>query len=249
MKRTSSAIIRRAAAVVLAAAVLPFLTTHAVAQQSVDLFAGALGTPALLSATTPLITTGATQTGTFGPGYGGTVTLGAGAITTLSEGFAPFGASNSFSISQTGLLGLGSSTSASKLLGVSLTPSGVYNLSLTRTAGFTVGLLNNLNIQLSANGTTFLDTSTGQGLAGVVNVLGLFNTNNTATFQFTVPANAIGTLGVNLNTNLGVGALNGAYTFTSASVNQVPEPHTVVAMLLGASGFAVLRVRRRLAAI
>ena len=87
------------------------------------------------------------------------------------------------------------------------------------------------------------------GLVQTVDVLGLFGTTGTtSSFTFTTPANyvAAGTLGVTITGNLPVNAAGGSYVFTGASVTQVPEPHTVAAMLVGAGGFAVLRFRRRL---
>ncbi len=249
MIRTSPKPYRRAAATIVAAAVLSITTRHASAQQTVDLFGGTLGTPASLTVTSTVVSTGVNNTGGFGPGYAGSVALGAGAVDTLSEGFAPFGTSNSFTIAETGVATLGGSTTAATNLGVSLTPSSTYNLTLTRTTGFTVGLLGNVSILLNAGGTTFLNTATGQGLAGIVDVLGLFGSGNTATFQFTVPSNAAGTLGVNINSTEPVGALAGSFTFTSAMINQVPEPRTVATLLLGASGLALLHIRRRLRAV
>ena len=240
---------RRAAAVVLAAAVLPFLTNHARAQQSIDLFGPALTASSPLTAATGLAALGATQTGSFGPGYAGTVQIGTGVVDTVTERFDPLGTSNSFTISQTGLAGVGTATAAGKTFGSSLISGGTYNLTLTRTTGFTAGLLGNLTFSLTESGTSVLGSTTGQGLLGAVDLLGLFGTNGVATFQFTVPANATGPLTVNINSTLPVGAGDGSYTFATATVNQVvPEPGTVAAMLLGAGGLVTLRFRRRLAA-
>ena len=250
MIRTSPHTTHRAAAIVLAAAVLPFLANHARAQQSVDLFGPAVTASSLLTATTGTLALGATQTGTFGPGYAGTVNIGTGVTDTVTERFDPLGTSNSFTISQTGLAAAGTNTSAGKTFGVSLTPGGTYNLTLTRTTGFTVGLLGNLTFSLTENGTSVLGNTTGQGLLGAVDLLGLFGANGVATFQFTVPATATGPLAVNISSTLPVGAANGSYTFATATVNQVvPEPSTVAAMLLGAGGLVTLRFRRRLAVV
>ena len=247
MIRTSPATIRRAAAVVLAAAAFSFTTHRASAQTSVDLFAGPLG------ATTQLSTNPLTASGTFGPGYTGTVTLNAAVNNVLSEGFSPNGASNSFFISQSGLATLGGTTTASKSFGAILTPNTAYSFTLTSSTAAAVSLLGSFQVALyngsPATATPFVNTATGTGLVGVVNLLGLFNaTNTSATFNFTTPANynPANGLGLTFTGNLPVNAAGGSLVFSSASINQVPEPHTIVAMLLGAGGLVVLRLRRRL---
>ncbi len=248
MIRTSPATIRRAAAVVLAAAVLSFSNQRASAQTSVDLFAGTLG------ATTQLSTNPLTASGPFGPGYNGTVTLNASVNNILSEGFSPNGTgSNSFFINQTGIATLGGTTVATKLFGGILTANTTYAFTLTSSTAAAVSLLGSFQVALyngdPATATPFVNTATGTGLSGVVNLLGLFNaTNQNATFNFTTPANynAATGLGLKFTGNLPVNAAAGSLVFNSASINQVPEPHTVVAMLLGAGGLVVLRLRRRL---
>ena len=250
MIRTSPATYYRAAATVVAAAVLSFTTRHASAQQTVDLFGGTLGTPGMLSLVGNGVNTNPTTTGPFGPNYTGTLTEGVTAVSTLSEGFNSLttgaNATNSFFVSETGVVSAAANTLASRTFTVSLTPGATYALSLTRTTGFTVGLLNSLNFSLSAGGTQFLTTASNPGLLGAADLLSLFATNNVATFQFTVPAGATGVLGVNITTTETATALGGTYTLQSATITQVPEPHTVAAMLLGAGGLALLRLRRRL---
>ena len=253
MIRTSPNPTYRAAAV-LAAAVLSLTTHHASAQQNVDLFGGTLGAPAMLSLVGNGVSTNQSTGGAFGPGYNGTVSFGAATVSNLTEGFNPLttgaNATNSFTVNQTGIVGVAGSTSATKTFGVSLTPGATYALTLTRTTGFTVGLLGSVNVVLSAGGTPFVNTATNPGALGIVDVLSLFGTNNTATFQFTVPSNATGALGVNLATTETANVLTGMYTFQSATISQVvPEPRTVVTLLLGAFGLALLHFRHRLHAI
>ena len=196
MIRISPANYYRAAATVVAAAVLSFTAHHASAQQNIDLFAG---TPGMLSLPGSLSVAPTMTSGTFGPGFNGNLTLTGGALNTLSETFATSGSSNTFAIAQTGFVTLLGTTSAAKTFtGVPLTPGGTYVLTLVRSAGSTLTLLSNVNLSLTDGSTTLLNSATGQGFAGIVNVLNLFGTNNTATVQFTVPTNATGDLGLNI---------------------------------------------------
>ena len=251
MIRTSPNACHRAAATFVAAAVLSLTTHRAAAQTSIDLLAGTIGTPASLQASTGLITlSGATTTGTFGVnGYSGSVTVGAGTVNTLSEGFTAPGGSNDFVITETGLAGAAETTVATKTFttGPQLAANTTYAFTLTRTTASAVGLLNRFDISLSDGGAIFLNTANQTGLLNAVDVLGLFGTNNTATFQFTTPATITGTnLGVTFTGDLPVNAVADQFVFTGATITQVPEPRSVVALLLGAGGLAVLRCRRRL---
>ena len=252
MIRTSPNTTLRAAAVVLAAAVLPFLTPRASAQQVVDLFAGAIGTPTQLSISTTTLSGAQSTGGGFGPTYTGTLSLNGGSNDTLSEGFVNPGTGNALFISQTGTALLGGSATASKTFGAILAANTTYSFTLTRANAAAVNLLGSFGISLSNSVSgAFLNTSTGQGLAGIVDVLGLFGTaGTTSNFTFTTPANynPAGNLAVTFTENLPVNALAGSITLTGASINQVPEPGTVAAMLLGAGGLVALRFRRRLAA-
>ncbi len=245
MIRNTPAIYYRAAATFVAAAVLSFTTHHASAQQTVDLFAGTPGMLSLPGSVAVMTTT----SGNFGPGYNGSLMLNAGALNTLSETFAAGGSSNTFTIAQTGVATLLGNTGASKSFStVSLTPGATYALTLTRTAGSTVGLLNSVDFTLTDGTTTVLSTASGQGLAGVVNLVNLFNTSNTVALQFTVPTTATGNLGVNITSAETAGLLGSSFTFQSATLAQVPEPRTVVSLLMGAAGLALLRNRYRLRA-
>ena len=248
MIRTSPAAYYRAAATIVAAAVLSITTRSASAQQTVDLFGGTIPGAVALTLNGNGVSLNQQLNGAFGPDFTGTVQFGVASVSVLSEQFVPVGGSNAFQISQTGLVGIGEATSATKVYTTSLTPGGTYSLTLTRATGFTVGLLSSVNLSLSAGGTQFLTTVSNPGLLGAADLLSLFGNNNVATFQFTVPANASGTLGMNITTTETASALGGTYTFSSAVINPVPEPGTVVAMLLGATGLMVLRFRRRLRA-
>lgn len=143
MIRTSPNLTHRAAALV-AAAVFSFTTHHASAQQTVDLFGGTLGSPAMLSLVGNGISTNQSTSGAFGPGYNGTASFGVATVSDLTEGFTSLttgpNATNSFYVNQTGILGVAGATTATKTFGVSLTPGATYALTLTRTTGFTVGL-------------------------------------------------------------------------------------------------------------
>ena len=251
MIRTSQKTNCRAAAAFLVAVALTLTSTHrASAQQTVDLFGGTLGTPTSLGATATGLNLTTVSNGTFGvTGYSGTVTIGALAVGSAGESFASLGSSNSYSINQVGLLSAASSVQAMKTFtGTSLTPGATYALTLTRSTGFTVGLLGNVNVSLSEGGNSVLGNTSGVGVLGVVDVLGLFGGSNTSTYLFTVPAGSSGNLLATFNTNLTTTVLGGNYTFTSASVTQVPEPTTTAAAMIGAAGLVVLRCRRRLRA-
>ena len=247
MIRTSPTTYYRAAAAVAAAAVLSVTTArHAAAQQTVDLFGGTFTNNGVLSFTGQALSAATGASGNFGPGFSGTVTLGLGALNTISEGFTPSGASNVFTITETSGATTAATTSAFKTYGVALTPGATYALTLAGSNGFAANVLGSFNIMLSAGGNTFVNTATGQGLAGAVDVLGLFGANGTETFQFTVPTTATGALGLTLNSNEPINALGGNYTFSAATITQVPEPSSVAASLLGAGGLMALRFRRRL---
>ena len=250
MIRTTSATSYRAAAACVAAAVLSLTATrHAAAQQTVDLFGGTFTNNGVLSFTGQALNTATGASGNFGPGFGGSVTLALGALNTISEGFTPAGASNTFAVSETSGATTTATTSAFKTYGVSLSPGATYTLTLARANGFTVNLLGSFDIMLSAGGNTFVDTATGQGLAGAVDVLSLFGANGTATLQFTVPTTATGALGLTLNSSEPINALGGSYVFQSAVISQVvPEPGSVAASLLGVAASTALCFRRRLRA-
>ena len=240
----------RAAAACVAAAALSLTTTHHAAAQTVDLFGGTLGTPVSLSIGGIGNNTVGSVNGPFGPGFTGTLTEGIGVLNTLSEGFTANGGSNTFTISNSGLATAGGSTLASKTYTSALSPGGTYALTLTRTTGFTVGLLGSFNLTLSAGGTPFLSTTPGSGLLGAgIDLLGLFGSNGVESFQFTVPTNATGALGLTLTSTEPVGSLAGSYVFQSATLNAVPEPGSVAASFLGAAGLMALRFRRRLRAL
>ena len=236
----------RAIGAVLAVAVITAFTSQRAAAQTVDLFGGT-GTPTMLSVNS-FVSLPESTSGNFGPGYNGTVSISAGVASSLTEGFnALGGGTNSFEISNAGLATLAGTTTAAKTFtGTSLLAGGTYQLTLTRASGFDANLLGNVNLSLNEGSTPVLNTATGVGLAGIVDLLGLFGSTNTDTLQFTVPAGATGNITLNITSSEVAGILPGSYTFSSASITQVPEPRTVVTSLLGMSGLAILRMRRRL---
>ena len=240
----------RAAVALVAAAVLSVSAAHRASAANVDLFGTdpttPVNTPSILSASATVALAGS-NSGVFGaPGYAGTIAAGAGALNTISESFTPNGTSNSLTISESGVAGALSSTTATKSFTGFLTPGTTYSFTLTRTAGFTVGLLNGFTVALTAGGNNVFINSTGTGLLGTVDALSLFGTNNAATFTFTTPATLASTnLQAVFSSSLPVGVAGGSITFASASVTQVPEPRTVAVLMIGMTGFALLRLRRR----
>lgn len=248
MIRTSHTTYRRAAAVFVAAAILSSTAAYA---DIPDIFGGTINNPASLGASSTVTLSGQTVTGIFGvTGYSGSVTVGAGAVNTVSEGFSTVNNVNRLTLSQTGVAAAAGTTVATKSFGPTLSSNTLYAFTLTRVAGSTVGVLGSLNIALDNNGTIFLDTRTGVGLASAVDVLGLFDANGQARFTFTAPANlgAGSNIGVTFTGGLPVNSVGGAFTLQNAAITQVPEPCTVATMLLGISGLAALRIRRRLRA-
>ena len=246
MIRTSPATYCRAAGAVLAAAVLSLSTHRADAQQTVDLLAGTLSTPATLSGTSGVLALGSVSSSNFGPSYSGSVSVPLGAISTVSEGFAPLGSSNSFSLSVSGVSAASSTSAMKTFTGVSLIPGATYNLTLTRSAAFTAEVIHSFSVQINEGTTNLLNASAGVGALGAAGVLGLFGANNTATVQFTVPSGTTGDLSASFNSSTIAAGFAGTDTFTGATLTQVPEPRTGVAMLIGAAGLALLRFRSRL---
>ncbi len=224
-----------------------------------DLFAGPIpngaGDPATLSVTSAMAVNSTTSSasGLFGvTGYSGTVSLTTAVVNTVGEGFALNNGANAFTISQSGGIGASINTSAAKSFGPQLAGNTTYSFTLTKSTGSTVSALGSFSIALDNGGTTFVNTATGEGLAGTVNVLSLFGNIGAATFNFTTSANYVPAngLGVTFSSSLPASALGTSFTFTGASINQVvPMPGTVAVMLLGAGGLVTLRFRRRLAAV
>ncbi len=235
----------RAAAALAAAAVLAVGTATASAQTiDTNIFGGA-GTPASLTATSTA--NAAFASGPFGPNFNGHVSIGLGALTNLTETIS----GGTYSISESGLTGLSGSFDATKTFaGSSLAAGQFYRLTLTTSTVAAVNLLSGFNIQLSTtsngNTTVVLDTSTGTGLAGVTNLVGLFNTNGVETLTFQAPAGLPATpLTVTFSGALTASALGSTIAFTSAAINPVPEPGTWAAIGMGIFGFVVARAYRR----
>ena len=195
---------------------------------------------------------GQQNSATVGPNFSAFVSLPLGLNTSLTESINT-GDNGSLVVGENSLIagvgaGLAGNFSATKTFSNATFAAGqYYQLTLTRSENSALSLLSGTDITLSTNGTTVLNTADPNGLLGVVNVLGLFGTGNTATITFQAP------LGVSTSTPItfaltgGVtaSALNSNFTFTGASLTAVPEPGTLAAVSAGAFGLAMTTLRRR----
>lgn len=248
------------AALSIAAAATTFFASHAGAQMlGANIFAGTNGTnPTSISTTNATVSTGQSNTGPVGPGFVGTVSLGAGAANTLIE---TVNANNSGTLTAqetsplpvgvgVGLLG---NFSATKAIAVDFVPNQSYSFTLSTTTNSALNLLSGFNVAFTTvdggTTTTVYSASGGVGLLSIVQVANLFGTGNTATFNFTAPANVDATVPITITVSgaLAASALGSTFTFTNGTLNAVPEPGTVGAMAVGIAALATLRFRHRLA--
>ncbi len=239
----------RAAALVCAAVVFSTVSAARVqAQALTNLFGGTQSSNAATAAVTVL--GGNTTSGVvaLGSGYNGTITLPVSVLATVSETVNAPATPNDYVLTATGVT-LGATFNANKdFTTAGLQPSSTYALTFTSTNSGSVNLLGSAGFSLSLGGTTFANTSTGLGILGVANVLGVLNNGGTTTVQFTTPANITPASTVNiaflgtLGTTVGLG--NTTLVVSGASISQVPEPSTVATALIGMVGLAVWRARR-----
>ncbi len=216
-----------------------------------------------ISTTNATLVAGNGTTGSVGPGFTGNVTLGIGALDTLTETINA-GGNATLTARETGQgvinilgnptgAGVGGTFSATKALGVSFVPNQAYSFTLTTTTNAALNALSGANVTFTTvdNGTTtnVFNASGGTGLLGLVQVINLFGTGNTATFNFTAPANVDTTvpITVTISGGLSATALGSSFSFTNGTLNAVPEPGTIGAMGVGIVALATLRFRRRLA--
>lgn len=246
----------RAAALVCAAVVLSAISAASTqAQGLTNLFGGSsgsttlTGTPATLGLGTPAMNV---TTGSLGSAYTGTVTVNNGVGSTISETLNT--TTSTLSASTGGAVTLGGTFDATKNFATAgLQPNTTYQFSITKGSGSTLSLLTGLTVVLGADGTMFANNTTGFGILGglSVNLLTLFNTNDTATFTFVTPATITPNSTLNFDVTGQIGAnsgLLGATTFslTGAAIAPVavPEPGTVASVVVGLGALAVWRTRR-----
>ncbi len=240
------------AAFAIAAAATTFLASHASAQMlGMNIFGGTnTPGPTSISTTSAVITVTPPVTGPLGPGFSGTVSLPVGVISTLTETLN-VGGNATLTAGETGVGALGN-FSATKALSVDFVPNQSYSFTLVTTNNAALSLLSGFNVAFTTNGSTpatVYSASNGTGLLGAAQLLSLFGSGNTATFNFTAPANVDTTapITVTISGQLAASALGSTFSFTSATLNAVPEPGTVGAMGVGMAGLAMLHFRRRLA--
>ena len=243
----------RAAAAFAVAAVLAAAASASAQTIDTDIFGGDNGSNPTTLSVASLVGVNQSATGPFGPGFTGTVALDVGAGTTLGERLNVNG-NGRFVVGETGLAGLAGTFSATKTFADATFIAGqFYQFTLTRTTASAVNLLSATNVMLTTTSgnttTTVVDTSTGTGLIGVVNLVNLFGTSNTATFTFQAPANVNATSPITFNINGGLtaSALNSTFVFSNASLVAVPEPSTTAATCAGMLGLGMVVFRRRLA--
>ena len=207
-------------------------------------------------------------TGPLGPGYIGTVSIGVGLGSTLTESINA-GGDGALTVVQSGVLGASSTFSATKTFAdATFTPMQRYRFTLVAANNGMLNLLSSADVLLSitSNGvtTSVLDTSTGAGLLGAVNLLNLFGSGNTAAIDFQAPATVDPTASITVTVEggflasgfgspdksthalVGTNATGSTFSFTGASLQAVPEPGPAATLCLGALGAAVA-FRRRLA--
>ena len=226
-----------------------------------NIFGGSNGTNATTLSTNDATISASTVpvSGIVGPGFASTVTLNAAALDTLTE---TINANNSGTLTAreagSGVIGLGTGVggtfTASKTIGATFVPGQAYAFTLTASNAAAVSLLAGASVTLASQDTsgmalTVYSTPGGTGLLGLANAVNLFGSSNTTTFNFTAPANVSLTapIMVTVSGGLTASALNSTFTFSSATLNAVPEPGTVGALCVGIGGLALLRFRHRLA--
>lgn len=194
-----------------------------------------------------LLLFGDTTTGSLGSGWNATVDLPLGVVYSLKAQLDQ----NALSVSGSGLAGILGSVDATKTFGGYTLDSGkTYEITISVADASLLSLLGSVDIVVgkdsSGSHTPIVDTSTGTGLLGIVDVLGLFGGTDTATFQFAGSAFGPGEelyLGLETQTLATVLGEDVRFTqFTLTDVTPVPEPSSA---LLGAVGFVGFLLRRR----
>jgi hypothetical protein len=203
-----------------------------------DVFAGTNGSQTSLTASAGVLA-GSTSSGNLGGGYGGTVSLPAGLLYATKLDING-GNNGALTFAGTGVLGAAATWSASKTFtGDTFDPGTAYSFTLTRQAGAVLSLLSSFNVAIYSGTTLVANTATGAGLlGGTLNLLSLFGTSNTASFQFTTGAGISPTQPIEFvfSGATAAGLAGQSLVLSGGSLTQVaavPEPSTT-AFLLGA---------------
>lgn len=201
--------------------------------------------PTSVTADTGLVALGATNTAQLGGAWDTTVTIPVGLVYSQTASMPGDG---TFSISSTGVAGLLSNTTATRVFGgTTLSSSETYELTISVAQTSMVGLLDSATIEIGYfDGVDYNPVQlnqSGGGLLGLVDLLTLFGSGNTATIQFTPDTDFGGDdLYIRLSSDSAVTALSGGVTYTGLSLTQIPEPSVAGMSMLGG---AVLLLRRR----
>ncbi|MGJ8655631.1 MAG: PEP-CTERM sorting domain-containing protein [Akkermansiaceae bacterium] len=196
-----------------------------------------------VSAVVPLGDTTATSSGTLGDGWETTVDVEGAQF----EVAASIDGSGTLSVSGDGVLGTsGVVTLRREFSGIQLLDNQEYTISMGVSNSSIVGLLGDLDIVVGrTNGaidTELGNTASVSGLLGIVDILGLFGTTSTATFNFLGSDFGSESLYVELRSQTGPDILSSAVVFDEFSITAIPEPSASILLGLGGLG---LMLRRR----
>lgn len=180
----------------------------------------------------------------LGDGWNTTVTSGLGVANSINASMPGDGR---YTVQTIGLVSAFSTSSATRVFGgKTLSSSQTYELTVTLAQASMVGLLGGATIEIGYYDGSYhpVDLNkSGGGLLGVVDLLTLFGSGDTATIQFTPDTDFGGNdLYLKINTRHVASVVSTEVEFTGLSITQVPEP-SVAGM--GALGGAVLLLRRR----
>ena len=211
-----------------------------------NIFDGTNGPDTNLTALATVLA-GDTDTGPIGPGWNGTVTLPLGVIFGLSMDLNE-GNSGALEISGSGAVGVAGTFSANKTFtsgafGAPFIPGELYALELNVDSAATLGVLGSYTVSLAIDGTG-VSNSTGQGLLGAADVLGLFGGTDTAILYFRAPQ-TINTQNLSVSIAGGnvAGIAGSGVTFTNGAIYAVPEPG--VTAMAGVFALGLIASRRR----
>ncbi|MBK1830579.1 PEP-CTERM sorting domain-containing protein [Verrucomicrobiaceae bacterium R5-34] len=203
---------------------------------------------------TAVVGVNATETGVLGDGWDTSVEIGVGLLYYVA---ADMPGDGSFTISNGSNVGIGSVLTAATdvdarrvFSNTQLTSDGEYSFSITKSQSGTVNLLADIDIEIGhtdgVTDTVLVDTSTGTGLLGILDLVGLFGGTDTGTFNFDGADFGDEDLYIELRTDTVANALGSSVVFSDLSIertNPVPEPSSSLFSIV--AGGMMLGYRRR----